>query len=102
MTGDIDTRPRGPSFNTLSVPWGLEGGLLESECARQAAAREEVQGPAPHSAGYRLTPVQQDLTLQVGLFSQILYLHEAGFVFVYFFKKYFSGIIAMPCSLSNH
>ena len=83
MTGDIDTRPRGPSFNTLSVPWGLEGGLLESECARQAAASEEVQGPAPHSAGYRVTPVQQALALQVGLFSQIL--TRGWFCFCVFF-----------------
>lgn len=68
MTED-NTRSWGLSLNTLGVPRGLECGLLESEgkaCTSHAAALEEVQGPASHSAGYRLSPelAQQAWTLQ--------------------------------------
>ena len=88
MTGDINTRTRGPSYNTLSVPWGLEGGLWDSECTCQAAAHEEVQGPPLHSAGYRLPLVQQALTLQWVHFPRY-FTYTRLVLFLCIFKKIF-------------
>ena len=55
-------------------PLGAGGRAAESEYTHQAAACEEVQGPPPHPAGYRLPPVQQARTLQ-WVCSPKLYLH---------------------------
>lgn len=105
MTED-NTRSWGLSLNTLGVPRGLECGLLESEgkaCTSHAAALEEVQGPASHSAGYRLSPelAQQAWTLQWAR-SPGQFTFTWLVLFLYFFLNVFLGIIAMPHGLSHH